>query len=96
MSSMSDLFGDTMADQSGSFGKNPFQVPASHCSSEHVYPISPEKVYLYGTRLVDLLQSEAGLGALKQFSLTCGAHGQRDLTVLPIEDQFLKLNEKIS
>ncbi|MRI31586.1 oxidoreductase [Endozoicomonas sp. OPT23] len=57
---MSDLFVNAMPDQTGSDEPRKCLAP-----EPRAYPEKPEKVYLYGTCLVDLLQPEAGLDALK-------------------------------
>ncbi|WP_448216934.1 (Fe-S)-binding protein [Endozoicomonas sp. 2B-B] len=54
---MSELYVNAMGDSS--------QQPTSSPRKKRVYPSPPETVYLYGTCLVDLLQPEAGLDALK-------------------------------
>ena len=53
---MSELFTNAMGDS---------EQPATVHAKRRTYPSKPGKVYLYGTCLVDLLQPEAGLNALK-------------------------------
>ena len=61
---MPELFVNAMPEQTGSDESQ--SKPALKENHEaRIYPIKPEKVYLYGTCLVDLLQPEAGLDALK-------------------------------
>ncbi len=61
---MPDLFVNAMPDQTGSDEPHAEQ-PYTTNSHARVYPSRPEKIYLYGNCLIDLLQPEAGLDALK-------------------------------